>query len=173
MKFAYSGNPVAADFYTNGYRISCQVPTPAGGGLHALLMDPLNSYVEVEDAYISRITDPGEIIAHYDLAAMRKENILFIILSRREDGALPRSAGSYLESSERSVFLTVPAFEIRGTIETDVKTAPRDILLQIAGRFVPVHDAKAGLATAPDTGFAGKLILVNKEQIEAFCVSEI
>jgi hypothetical protein len=172
MKFAYSGSPVSADFYTNGYRISCQVPTPAGGGLHALLMDPLNSYLEVENAYISRITDPGEIIAHYDLAAMRKENILFIILARREDGALPRSAGSYLESSERSVFLTVPSFEIRGTIETDVKTAPRDILLQIAGRFVPVFEANAGLAGSPDTGFAGKLILVNKERIEAFCVSE-
>jgi hypothetical protein len=173
MKFAYSGNPVAADFYINGYRISCQVPTPAGGGLHALLMDPLNSYLEVEDAYISRISNPGEIVAHYDLAAMRKENILFIILTRREDGSLPRSAGSYLESSERAVFLTVPSFEIRGMIETDVKTAPRDILLQIAGRFVPVFEGSAALAEAPDTSFGGKLLLVNKERIESFCVTEI
>lgn len=172
MKFAYSGNPISADFYTNGYRISCQVPTPAGGGLHALLMDPLNSYLEVEDAYISRITNPGEIVAHYDQAAMRKENILFIILTRREDGALPRSSGSYLESSERSVFLTVPTFEIRGTIETDVKTVPRDILLQIAGRFVPVFEATAALADSPETGFAGRLILVNKERVDAFCVSD-
>jgi hypothetical protein len=172
MKFAYSGNPISADFYTDGYRISCQVPTPAGGGLHALLMDPLNSYLEVEDAYISRITDPGEIVAHYNLAAMRKENILFIILTRREDGALPRSSGSYLESSERAAFLTVPSFEIRGTIETDVKTAPRDILLQVAGRFVPVFEATAALGATPEIGFGGKLILVNKERIEAFCVSE-
>lgn len=172
MKFAYSGNPIPADFYTNGYRISCQVPTPAGGGLHALLMDPLNSYLEVQDAYISRLTAPGEIVAHYSLAAMRKENILFIILNRREDGALPRSSGSYLESSERTVFLTVPSIEIRGIIETDVKTAPRDILLQVAGRFVPVFEATAVLAGSPETGFGGKLILVNKERIEAFCVTE-
>jgi hypothetical protein len=58
-------------------------------------------------------------------------------------------------------------------IETDVKTAPREILLQIAGRFVPVFEGSAALAEAPDTSFGGKLLLVNKERIESFCVSEI
>jgi len=171
MKFAYTRNMISADFLTNDYRISCRIAVPAGG-LHALLMDPLNSYLELEDAYISRVNNPGEIVAHYQAAAMRKENILYIILARREDGAPPRGAGSYLKSVEKTAFLTVPSFEIRGKVETEPKAAPRDILVQVAGRFVPVYDATAAVAGNPEITFGGKVLLVNKERVETLCIAE-
>jgi len=171
MKFAYTRNMISADFLTSDYRISCRIAVPAGG-LNSLLMDPLNSYLELEDAYISRINNPGEIVAHYQLAAMRKENILFIILSRREDGVPQRSSGSYLKTIEKNAFLTIPSFEIRGKVETDAKAAPRDILVQVAGRFVPIYDATAAVATNPEITFGGKVILANKERVETICIAE-
>jgi len=171
MKFAYTRNTVAADFLTVGYRISCRVGVPAGG-LHVLLIDPLNSYLELEDAYISRINNPGEIVAHYGNAALRKDNILFIILARREDGDTPKGTGSFLKPVPKQTFLTVPSFEIRGTVETEANAGPREILVQTAGRFIPLYKATAATSLSPKNVFSGKLILVNKEKVEAFCIAE-
>ncbi len=170
MKFAYTRTTITADFFTVDYRISCRVAVPAGG-LHALLMDPLNSYLELEEAYISRTNTPGEIIAHYEMAAVRKENILFILLPRREDGAAPKGAGVFLKLVPKNTFLTVPSFEIRGQVETEAKASPREILVQATGRFIPVFDATAYFAHSPEINFTGPVFLVNKERIEALCVT--
>jgi len=171
MKFAYTKNAIAADFFTIGYRISCRIVIPVGG-LNALLIDPLNSYLELEEAYISRINTPGEIVVHYDSAAIRKDNILFILLARREDGDPPKSGGAFLRPAVKNAFLTIPSFEIRGQIETDPKASPRDILVQSIGRFVPFYEATATVALFPSITFGGKLILINKEHVEAFCITE-
>lgn len=173
MNLGYSGrNSISADFCTQSYRISCRISVPAGGGLHSLLIDPLNSYLELEDAYISRITAPGEIIAHYQLAAIRKENILIIILNRREDGDPPKTSGVFLRPVIRTAFMTIPSFEIRGQIETEPKAGPREILVQAVGRFLPAYDATATVALFPKITFGGKLLLINKEKIEALCIED-
>ena len=168
MSFALGRNTVAGEFFTAGTRISCRISVPVGG-LNALLVDPLHSYLELEDAYVSRINTPGEIVAHFDLAAVRKDNILFILLPRREEGALPKGGAGFLRSVFKEAFLTIPSFEIRGQVETDPNASPRDFLIQSIGRFVAVHDATVTVALFPDISFGGKLVLVNKEQIEAFC----
>lgn len=169
MSFAYSRNTISGEFFTNGYRISCRLSVPVGG-LNALLIDTLNSYLELEDAYISRINTPGEIVAHYQLAAIRKENILFIILSRREDGDPPKGTGGFLRPVTRKAFLTIPSFEVRGDVETDPKASPREILVQSVGRFIAIYKATATVALFPKIKFDGTLVLVNKERVETYCI---
>ena len=171
MTFAYARPAIAADFFTIDYRLSCQVNVPAGG-LNALLIDPLNSYLELEDAYISRINSPGVIVAHYEQAAIRKEHILFIVLARREDGVPPKGSGSFVQPVPREALVTLPSFEIRGTIETEAKAKPREILVQIAGRFLPVHEATATVARNPDISIGGKLIMINRERIEVLSINQ-
>ncbi|MBN1318617.1 MAG: hypothetical protein JXA42_24260 [Anaerolineales bacterium] len=170
MQFTYTRNKITADFFTESFRISCQIGVPAGG-LHSLLIDPLNSYLELEDTYISRINTPGSIVAHYDFAAIRKENMLFIILPRREDGEPPKGTGSFLRPVSRMAFITIPSFEIRGQVETEAKASPREILVHTTGRYVPIYDATASVAMSPGITFGGKIILINKEQIEALCIA--
>jgi len=170
MKSTYTRNSIPADFFSGGHRVSCQVAVPVGG-LSALLIDPLNSYLELEDAYISRINSPGEIVAHYSLAAIRKENILFLILARREDGD-PTGVSTLFRPAARRAFLTVRSFELRGTVETETHASPRDIMIQSVGRFIPLYEATATAALFPDTTFDGSLFLVNKDQVEAFCIDE-
>ena len=170
MKYTYTKNSIPADFFSAGHRVSCQVAVPVGG-LNALLIDPLNSYLELEDAYISRINSPGEIVAHYSLAAIRKENILFLILARREDGD-PAGVSTLFRPAARRAFLTVRSFELRGTVETEAQASPRDIMIRSVGRFIPLYEATATAALFPDTTFDGSLFLVNKDQVEAFCIDE-
>ena len=172
MQFTYTRNTISADFFSNAFRISCRVGVPAGG-LHSLLIDPLNSYLELEDAYVSRINTPGAIIAHFELAAIRKENVLFIIFSRREDGDPPKGTGSFLRPVSRPAFLTIPSFELRGMVETEAKASPREILVQTTGRFLPLYDANATVALYPSIAFGGKLILINKERVEALFMAGV
>lgn len=168
MTFALGRNTIPGEFFTAGSRISCRISVPPAG-LSALLVDPLHSYLELEDAYVSRVNTPGEIVAHFDLAAVRKDNILFILLPRREEGTLPKGGSGFVRSVLKDAFLTMPSFEIRGQVETDPNASPWEFLIQSIGRFVPVHDATVTVALFPDISFGGKLVLVNREQIESFC----
>jgi len=171
MTFAYTRKTISADFFSNSFRISCSIRVPVGG-LHALLIDPLNSYLELENAYVSRINTPGEIVANHELAAIRKENVLFILFARREDGDPPKGAGSFLKPLPRPAFLTIPSFELRGLVETEAKASPREILVQTSGRYLPLYGATATVAIKPAITFGGSLILVNKEHVESLCMAE-
>jgi len=141
MKYTYTKNSIPADFFSAGHRVSCQIAVPVGG-LNALLIDPLNSYLELEDAYISR-----------------------------EDGD-PTGVSTLFRPAARRAFLTVRSFELRGTVETEAQASPRDIMIQSVGRFIPLYEATATAALFPDTTFDGSLFLVNKDQVEAFCIDE-
>ena len=171
MAFTFTRNTINADFFFDSFRISCRVGVPAAG-LHSLLIDPLNSYIELEEAYVSRINTPGAIVAHYQVAAVRKENVLFIIFARREDGDPPRGTGSFLRPITRPAFIAIPSFEIQGLVETESKASPREIMVQTTGRFLPLYEATATVATSPSISFGGKLILVNKDHVEALCMDD-
>ena len=169
MSFSYSRNLVSGEFFTMGSRISCRIAVPVGG-LNSILVDPLHSYLELEDAYISRINTPGEIVAHHQVAAIRKDNVLFILLPRIEEGSVPKGAGGFVRPVTKETFLEIPSFEIRGNVEIEPNASPRDLLVQSIGRFMPVLDATATVALFPQISFGGKLVLVNKERIETLCL---
>ena len=71
------------DFFTRGYRISGHVSTRFDS-VGDMLNDRLTSYLEIEDVYISRISSPGNIVATYAHAQLRKSNLLFAIVPGRE-----------------------------------------------------------------------------------------
>lgn len=169
MAFTFSRNLISGEFFTMGSRISCRIDVPVGG-LNSLLVDPLTSYLEIEDAYISRINTPGEIVAHYEMAAIRKDNILFILLPRIEEGSIPKGAGGFVRPVSKETLMVIPSFEIKGTVEIEPNASPRDLLIQSIGRFMPLLDATATVSLFPKISFGGKLILVNKERIETLCI---
>ena len=147
MKFAYTRNMISADFLTSDYRISCRIAVPAGG-LNSLLMDPLNSYLELEDAYISRINRPGEIVGSYTQCAFRKENINFVI-SQEVRRSVPRATG-FLSPRQSSVevFLTVPSFEIKGTVRYEGVMSPVHLLTRECFELYLQHMKQPGIIAA-------------------------
>ncbi|MFO7682224.1 MAG: hypothetical protein R6X34_19465 [Chloroflexota bacterium] len=163
---------ISTDMFTDAYRVTGHVLVGTGG-IHAELANPNSNFLELQDAYVSRIHQPGEIVTHYKVAAFRKDNINFIVLQDRREGIpVGTQHGRSIFTRGRSVpsFLTVPSFEISGEIMYEGKIAPREILVQSVGRFQLVFSAKALASLYPNISYSGDLILVQKERIGIFCL---
>lgn len=161
------------ELFTDAYRVSGRTQV-ATSGLLSELNNPNTDFLDLEDAYLSRIHEPGKIIASYSKASFRKTNINFVVLQDRRDGAIMGAAhGRSLYGRGRpiQVFLTAPAFEIAGTVLHDGQTAPSTILVHTLGHFQPIFDAEARAALFPDVAYKGDLILVQKERIGIFCLA--
>jgi hypothetical protein len=171
-EIAFTRGILTADFFTHSYRISGRLGIGASG-IYGVLGDKTTDYMELEDAYVSRINDPATIVAHYALSALRKDRISFIVLNRREEGiSVVRQASRYQQTKAYPVFATVPFFEIRGKIEVlgklDTLTS---VLVQASGHFFPVFEATASASLFPEVGFSGEAIVINKDAVEIFCAT--
>lgn len=161
------------DLFTDAYRITGRAGVGVGG-IHAELGNPTSNMLPLEDAYISRINQPGEILASYNKAAIRKENVNFIILQNRRDG-IPMSAQGasvFTRGQAVEVFITVPSFEIRGEIHHSGKFTPREMLAQAVGNFLLVFSAKASASLYPDIDYTGDLFLVHKDRVGILCLGD-
>ncbi|MCP4361574.1 MAG: hypothetical protein GY796_26485 [Chloroflexi bacterium] len=165
-------NLINLDIFTDAYRVTGRAIVGTGG-IHAELGNPNSKFMEIQDAYISRTHDPGNIIASYKTASFRKENINFIVLQDRRDGipmGTQHGRSVYTRGRHIPVFLTVPSFEIQGEAIHEGKLSAREVLVQSMGRFQLIFAAKASASNAPDISYSGDLILVQKEQIGIFCL---
>lgn len=161
------------ELFTDAYRVSGRTEV-ATSGLLSELNNPNTDFLELKDAYISRIHEPGKIVGSYAEASFRKHNINFIVLQDRRDGAAMGAAhGRSLFARGRPlpVFLTTPSFEISGTVMHDGQTAPSTILVHTLGHFQPVFEAEACAALFPQVTYRGDLILVQKESVGIFCLA--
>lgn len=163
---------IQTDMFTDAYRVTGRVLVGVGG-IHAELANPNSSFLELQDAYISRIHQPGEIVAHYKVAAFSKDNINFIVLQDRREGipvGTQHGRSIYTRGRTIGAFLTVPSFEISGEIMHDGKVDPRDILVKSVGHYLLIFSAKASASLYPEISYSGDLILMQKEQIGIFCL---
>jgi len=160
------------ELFTDAYRVSGRTQV-ATGGLLSELNNPNTDFLELEEAYLSRIHEPGKIIASYSAASFRKSKINFVVLQDRRDGAIMGAAHGrsvYGRGRPLQVFLTTPSFEITGTVLHDGQTSPGTILVHTLGHFQPVFDAEASAALFPTITYKGDLILVQKELVGIFCL---
>ena len=161
-----------AEFFTYSSRISGHLDVR-----HRPLADQLNNqttdFLQLEDAYVSVIDRPADIVASHTSAILRKDRITAVFVASQED-SLPRehTYGSYLGTSLRRVFLTVPAFEIRGQLRLSSKLDLRTVLTTGTDDFVLILDGQMRSSLRRDLVFASGGILVNKSHIEAFWVVE-
>lgn len=163
---------INVDLFTDAYRVSGRTQVGAGG-LLAELNNPNTDFLDLEDAYLSRMHQPARIVGGYSEVAFRKDNINFVIFQDRRDGTtVGTSHGRSVFTRGRPVqaFLTVPAFEIRGQVLYEGKPSPSSILVHTLGRFQPVFEAHASAALYPQISYQGDLILVQKLMIGIFCL---
>ena len=72
----------------------------------------------------------------------------------------------------REVFLTVPSFEIRGSLKVIGKLNLQALLAIGTDKFMPLLNANSSSSLLPQVQFAGPVILVNKSSVELFCVAD-
>ncbi len=163
---------LVADFFTHRYRISGRLDVRYQK-LAGQLNDNTTSFLQLEDAYISNVEHPADIIASYASSTLRKQNITTVVVAQQEDGLLrEQTYGSYFGTYLRTVFLTVPYFEVKGYLRLSGKLDLRTVLTTGTDAFVPILDGQMRSSVRPDIVFTGGVILVNKDRIGVFCVEE-
>ena len=160
------------DFFTRGYRISGHVSTRTQS-VGDMLNDRLTSYLEIEDVYIARISNPGDIIVTYAQAQLRKDNLLFAIVPGRESFSRATRSTSYYGKQRVPVWLSLPTVEITGELNAAGRTFDIEMFLaKSTGDHIGILNATARSSLYPDVTFSGEAFLVNKHVIDLFCQGE-
>jgi hypothetical protein len=170
MQERLSSSWLVGDFFTYRHRLSGRVDVRYNK-LAAQLNDPTSAFLALEDAYVSNVERPADIVASYTTSILRKQNITAVVLANQEDGLLrEQTYGSYFGTYMRRLFITVPSFEIMGYIRLSGKLDLRTVLTSGTDAFIPVLDGEMRSSIRPEVFFTGGAILVNKDQIGVFCV---
>ena len=156
-----------ADFYSKGYRVSGMFVSD-NRTLSDVLYDITTNYVRLQDAYISPITDPAKISAYYRTTLLNKSRLDFVITLDQKDG-LRRDQHFSMGQYKFNVFLTVPFFQISGTLHSLTRGFnPRSYLGSDAGTFITVLDVIATCTFDPDLQYRGGAALVSRDNISFF-----
>jgi hypothetical protein len=166
-----SAGRVTADYFTASYRFSASVVVYKRR-LVDILSDRLTDYLDMVDIYViyvSRINDPGDIVATYEKGSLVKKEINFIMLPSEAEGI---SKERFYSSRENvPIFISIPSFEIHGQLqwgaaELDMKK----ILATDTQQFLPLLEATASNSIYPDVTFQGPMALVNKTKVQVLCL---
>jgi len=163
---------VVVDFFVGGYRISGHL-VAGGKTVGDLLNDRLRSYLELNDVYISRINNPGEIVATYAMAELLKDNVFFAIVPSKERAAQVGKLVSYFGRHRRRVWLVLSAFEIEGDLPVaGLSLDPEAFLATRESDYILILNGTARAAAWPEVTFSGEVFLVNKRSIDLFCLDK-
>ncbi len=165
------GGLLAADYFTTAYRMSGHVDT-GKRRLADILSDRLSDFLLLEDIYVSRIHKPGEIVAYYKSGSLIKSQITFVVLPTEADGLSKDHVYHALSRQMKEVFITVPSFEIKGSLRIVGKLDLPALLSIGTDKFMPLLNATASSSLLPEVQFSGPVILVNKASVELFCVTD-
>jgi hypothetical protein len=163
---------LVVDFFVHSYRMSGHLDVR-----HKKLADQLNdrttAFLSLDNVYISNIERPADIVVSYPSFVLRKRSVTAVVVTRQEDGLLrEQSYGSYLGAYSRDVFITIPFFEVKGSVRLSGRSDLRTVLTTGANDFVSILDGQMRSSLHPDVVFTGGVILVNKERIGAFWMGE-
>lgn len=163
---------LAVDFFSHNYRISGNIDIRKKS-LYDQLNDPTTGFVMLQDAYISPIDRPADIIATYEASYMAKANLTLALVAHSDDALGRKQAfGSYYGTYLNRVFLTVPSIEVVGYLRLSARVDLRRLLSLDTEDFIPILDARVCASIRPDVVFTGGGVLVNKKHIGAFCLTE-
>jgi len=168
MSSVQYGRVAQADFFTTTHRISGQVNT-GPKPLSDMLNDRSLSYVMAVNVYVSRLSEPGEIVAHMPVAYLSKQNLSFVIVAAREARQAERTRFS---AQEYRAVITLPAFEITGKFLGPLRVDMQVFSPASLDPFVLVTEATAQIVALPEVTFGGEVILVNGSRLESFGLSE-
>jgi hypothetical protein len=167
---AGSTGRVVADFFTVSYRFSASVLVYKRR-LADVLGDRMTDYLDLVDIYVSRINNPGDIVATYHKGSLVKDEISFILLSSEIEGT---SKERFYVPSRVSlpIFVTVPSFEIHGKFQWMGDLEIKKILTTETQKFLPILEASSVNSHFPKVTFGGPILLVNKTKISMICIGD-
>lgn len=159
--------PVSVEVYTETHRMLGRM-MPGTAGLFAYLNLPTRSVVELEGAHINRLHQPARLIARYARMWLRKEEILAVVLSNRNEvGPVSVARGGYSTVIPHRVHLMLEGFELRGTYESPGKLDLDSFFVGGERVFTPIYDALLEAILFPDIRAESPAILFNAHRLDA------
>ncbi|MBN2306005.1 MAG: hypothetical protein JXQ72_16100 [Anaerolineae bacterium] len=159
------------EFLTRTYRISGEAD------LHGEpLLDQLNDlntlFVQLERMYVSPLLDPATLTGNYEIGNVRKDSIGLVVLSQVEEG-LPFRQGKYMgrDTVDNNLLIVAAGFEIQGALRLHRTVNVINFVRTTPEQFIPLFGATATLTARRSVVFKGGAMLVNRDQIEVFCVN--
>jgi len=160
---------MTADIFTGSHRFSAQIPV-GHRRLADILNDRMTDFLTVENIYVSRINEPGNIIGTLKSASLLKSQITFIVVPTEEDGLSKEHKYNAFSKSVENIFITLPSFEITGKLEIIGKFDLKAILAIGTTKFMPVFNGDAKNSFYPDVQFSAPVLIVNKASVALFSI---
>ncbi len=166
-----SAGRVTADFFTASYRFSATAIV-YNRRLIDVLSDRTTNYLDMVDIYVSRINNPGDIVATYQKGTLIKEELNFIMLATEAEGTSKER--HFANRENLPIFISIPSFEIHGKIQWGAKELHvKKLLVSDTQNFLPIVEATATNSLFPEVVFQGPMALVNKSKIQVVCASSL
>ena len=161
---------VTADFFTSSYRFSASIIVYKRR-LIDVLSDRMTDYLDMVDIYVSRINNPGSIVATYQKGSLVKDEITFILLADEVEATSKERF--YTMRDNLPLFISVPSFEIHGELQWGVNELDiKKILSLETHNFLPLLEVTVTNSLLPDVNFQGPIGLVNKTKVQVLCADD-
>ncbi len=168
MQKSMRAQEIVADFFAHGYRVSGAFEV-SNRNLSDAIFDPNTSYLLIKDAYLSPITDPATISAYYETMLLAKPNLNFVFTMDPRDAMRRDQRYRAGNMYEVSIAMTVPFFELQGTMQTVSRSFnPRSFLSNEAGAFITLTDVTASCTFRPEVQYQGGAAIISRENVSFF-----
>ncbi len=158
--------PIPVDFLTQGYRIVGKILV-SSSGLVGVINDPNSSYVELKDAQMASLENPGQLIRRFTTATLFKNLIVVACVTRREHlGGAPSTYTGYSTSENYRIYFSTCGYEIESTIEWKGRLEPAALLSESQREFLPAYDNTITSLSASRLCIESPAAMINRKMVD-------
>lgn len=162
--------PVSVEAYTSSHRILGRI-IPGAAGLYSFLNMPTTSYVEIEGAHLSRLHQPGRLVARYPSIWLAKHELVAVLLSSRmEMGTQAVTRGGWTTAVPHWLHILVGGYEIRGMIELPGKFDFSSVMFEGDLSFLPIFSAQLTAILFPNVQAESPAMLFNRDMVDGMAL---
>ncbi len=164
------GQLTSVEIYTTTHRILGRVeagPT----GLFSFINVPTRSYLELEGAHLTRLHQPGRLVARHPRFWIVKNEVVILLLSNRTElGATGFARGGYTSKVPNWVRIVMGGYELRGMIETAGKFNFGSLMFEGDSIFVPIYHTDLNAILFPAVRTRSPVGLFNRHSVDAIAL---
>jgi len=156
----------SGDFFTASYRMTGNVATTASG-LFGLLNDKARASLNLEEVYVSYVSNPSAIIEQSSTAYLPKSAVEIVVLPKTASlGPEALIRGGFSRVVQHKVLITTHHYEVRGSVELPGQMELDVLLTEGSSNFIVMYSATANPCMNPKATFSGEAIIVNRRCVD-------
>jgi len=164
---------VQVELFTADHVARGTLSVPRGQRVTDVLNNPHESVVLLTDVTLNRLLLPLRQPTHADVLRVAKETIVCVIpFGEPAPETIHERSSKFVPKQRYDVIVTLPSFEIHGTLHLPHGTKLRSVFDLISYAFVPITAPQIHYMFDPRRRFDTNLVIVNKPCIQLFLIVE-